>query len=392
MQHRLRVLFALGSLAGGGSERQLITILQHLDRSRFEPTLYLLSRTGDFLDDVPEDVRVISFDDVPHVSRFYVPGNIYRRQVAHLTRTLRNGDFDILYDRTILMACVAGPATQRAGVRRVATVVADPDRDMQATFQRFRWLKHRILHTGYRNAACVVANSDALRTAVAEQFHLPDSRTLTIPNGFCIASIQEEATKAPPVTLDPNHVHIAAMGRFQPQKGFPDLLQTVRHLVIDRQRHNIKLWLLGAGPEESLYRQLIAAEPSITDHVRFLGFVTNPFAILSRVRLFCMSSHYEGSPNALVEAMACGVPVISTDCPFGPREILGDGRFGELTPVSDWRSMASAIERVLDNETAALERAHLAIESIQNRFDAQRTTARLEELFEAIVGESGPSR
>ena len=391
MRKPLRVLFAIGSLAGGGSERQLITILQHLDRSRFEPTLYLLSRSGEFLKEVPENVRVISFDDDPVVSRLYVPGSIYRRQVAHLTGTLRDSDFDLLYDRTILMACVAGPAARQADVRRVATVVANPDRDMRATFRRFGWLKRHILATGYRNAACVVANSEALRRAVVERFNLSDNRTTMIPNGFNVAAIQQQAEANPLVTLESHLVHIAAMGRFGAEKGFPNLLHAVRYLVLEKQRRNLVLWLLGAGPEESLYRQLIAEAPSISDHVRMPGFVTNPFAILSRVRLFCMSSHYEGSPNALVEAMACGVPVISTDCPFGPREILGDGRYGELTPVSDWHSMANAIERVLDNESAAVERAHLAIESIQNRFDALRTTARLEELFEAIVGENGPS-
>ena len=392
MRKPLRILFAIGSLAGGGSERQLVTILQHLDRSRFEPTLYLLSRAGAFLKDVPENVRVIAFDDDPHTSRFYVPGSIYRRQVAHLTEMLRDGDFDLLYDRTILMACVAGPAARRAGIRRVAAVVANPDRDMQATFRRFGWLKRRILATGYRDAARVVANSEALRDSVAKHFLLPEERTTMIPNGFDVAAIRHHAEAEPPVALDSNLVHITAMGRFGPEKGFPDLLRAVRHLVLEQQRQDLVLWLLGAGPEEPLYRQLIAEEPSISRHVRMPGFAPNPFAILSRVRLFCMSSHYEGSPNALVEAIACGVPVVSTDCPYGPREILDGGRYGELTPVSDWRAMADAIERVLDDESAALKRAELARESIRDRFDAQRSTARLEQLFEAVASNHGQSR
>jgi len=391
MRKPLRILFALGSLAGGGSERQLVTILQHLDRERFAPTLYLLSRAGEFLNDVPDDVRVISFDDTPHASRIYVPGGVYRRQVAHLTNTLLSGDFDLLYDRTILMACVAGPAARRAGIRRVATVVANPDRDMLATFQRFGWLKRRILAAGYRRADRVVANSEALRRTVADRFQLPEERTAMIPNAFDVRAILQLAAAEPEVTLDSSQTNIAAMGRFGPEKGFLDLLRAVRHLVVERRHQNLVLWLMGAGPEGAHYRRLIAEEPTIVGHVRMPGFVKNPFAILSRVRLFCLSSHYEGSPNALVEAMACGTPVVSTDCPYGPREILDGGRFGELTPVSDWHAMASAIERVLDDEAAASERAVLARESVQNRFDARQSTAELEELFESVANAGGQS-
>lgn len=388
MPKPLRVLFAVGSLAGGGSERQLITILRYLDRARFEPALYLLSRSGAFLKDVPADIRVLSFDAASTPSRLYIPGSIYRQQVAHLTQTLREGDFDFLYDRTILMACVAGPAARRAGVRRVATVVADPDRDMHATFRRFRWLKRRILTSGYREATRVIANSEALRRTVATRFRLADGHTVTIPNGFDLQAIQQQAAADSPVTLDSTQTHIATMGRFQPQKGFPDLLRAVRHLVIDRQRQDLVLWMLGTGPDEPLYRRMINEEPSISDNVRLPGFVANPFSLLNRVRLFCLSSHFEGSPNALVEAMACGTPVISTDCPYGPREILDDGRYGELTPVADWQAMADGIERVLEDESAARGRADQAVESIQNRFDARRSTVCLEQLLESLADTS----
>jgi glycosyltransferase involved in cell wall biosynthesis len=385
MRKPLQVVFAVGSMAGGGSERQVATILQQLDRKRISPTLYLLDRSGEFLQDVPADVPVISCGDTLQPSAFYVPGGAYRRQVRHLTQTLREGGFDLLYDRTILMACVAGPAARRAGARRVAAVVADPDRDTQAMFRRFGWLKRRILQAGYRDAARVIANSDGLRRAVAERFQLPEARTAVIPNGFDVSFIQQQATVDSHVSINPRQTHIAAMGRFQPQKGFPDLIRAVRHLIVDRQRSDLVLWLLGTGPEESLYRRLIAEEPSIADHVRLPGFLPNPFSFISRVRLFCLSSHYEGSPNALVEAMACGTPVIATNCPYGPREILEGGRLGELVSPGDWAALAEAIDRVITDEAMAHERAVLAVASVQERFDAKRSVRQLEDLFESLV-------
>lgn len=382
MRKPLRVLFAIGSLAGGGSERQLVTILQQLDRTRIQPSLYLLNRAGEFLSHVPDDVPVVACDASLEAARFYVPGRVYRQQVRHLTQTLRDGDYDLLYDRTILMGCVAGPAARRACVRRVATIVADPERDMRATFRRFYWLKQRILLRGYRDAACVVANSEALRRSVMVGFRLSESQTCVLPNGFDVDAIDHQAAAELQIPLAPDRVHIAAMGRFQPQKGFVDLLRAIRHLVVDRQRSDLVLWLIGAGPEESLYRNLIAEEPALIGHVQLPGFLANPFSLISRVRLFCLSSLYEGAPNALVEAMACGTPVVSTNCPFGPDEILDSGRYGELTPVGDWRAMAGAIERVLSDEQAACRRAECARVSVRDRFDAAITARRLEGLFE----------
>lgn len=386
MRKPLQVLFAIGSLAGGGSERQLVSILQHLDRSRIRPTLYLLKRSGEFLDDVPDDIPVLAQDDEPRrTPRLYFPGRMYRQQVRHLTATLRQGAFDLIYDRTILMACVAGPAAHAAGIPRVTTVVADPDQDIPATFPRFRRIRQRILTTGYRQAACVVVNSEGLQDAVQARFQLDPSQVVTIPNGFDFDAIIRRAGGEPPIDLSPDRLHVTAMGRFQPQKGFEDLLRAIRLLVTEKNRRQLMLWLMGAGPEMSRYRELTAAQPSIAEHVRMPGFMDDPFPVLRRSRMFCLSSRYEGSPNALVEAMACGTPVVATDCPYGPAEILQGGLWGELVPPGDWRQLAAAMERVLDNPEAARDRAVQAREHLRDRYDIRQTTAALTTLIEAAA-------
>ena len=385
MSRRLRVLFAIGSLAGGGSERQTIRILHQLDRTRFEPSLYLLDRSGEFLRDVPDDVPVIAFSDDAQPGGIYVPGKIFRRQVDHLSRTLGTGAFDVLYDRTILMACVGGPASRRANVRRVAAVVADPQRDVRDSFQRFRWAKRRILQRGYDQAASVVANSEGLRRAVTAEYRLAENKVVAIPNGFDFEALEQLASAESPVSFEPGFTHVVALGRFSPEKGIADLLRSVRSLVFDRGRNDIVLWLVGSGPEEPVYRELIAQTEGLERHVRFTGFQTNPFAVLSRASVFCLSSRSEGAPNALVEAMACGVPVVSTDCAHGPREILADGQLGELVSPGDCTAMADAVERVLDDEPSARRRAERAAESVRERFDIAQTTRELEQLLMSVA-------
>ena len=118
-----------------------------------------------------------------------------------------------------------------------------------------------------------------------------------------------------------------------------------------KSRHT-RLLVLGEGQDREALRRL-AVDLRIDEDVDFVGFVTNPFSYMSKASVFVMSSVYEGSPNALVQAMACGTPVVSTDCPSGPREILQDGKLGRLVPVGDWQALGEAILEALDGPVEA---------------------------------------
>ena len=165
---------------------------------------------------------------------------------------------------------------------------------------------------------------------------------------------------------------ILAAGRLDEQKDFPTLLAAFARLLT---RRPARLIVLGEGKQRphllSLARRLGVAE-----HVDFPGFVDNPYAFMAQASLFVLSSRHEGLPTVLIEAMACGCPVVSTDCPYGPREILEDGKHGPLVPVEDVEALAAAMARTLDappRPEALRERASF--------FDAARAIDRYEELL-----------
>jgi glycosyltransferase involved in cell wall biosynthesis len=137
------------------------------------------------------------------------------------------------------------------------------------------------------------------------------------------------------------------MGRLVPQKDFATLLRAFALVRADRPA---RLVILGEGPERDRL-MLLARELGIENDVLLPGFVTNPFAWVGRASLFVLSSAWEGLPTVLVEALACGTPVIATDCPHGPRAILEGGDLGPLVPVGDSRKMAEAMRRMLDAPT-----------------------------------------
>jgi glycosyltransferase involved in cell wall biosynthesis len=114
-----------------------------------------------------------------------------------------------------------------------------------------------------------------------------------------------------------------------------------------RQNRAVRLIVLGEGPERAALEQL-ADQIGISDILAMPGFVDNPFAYMRQARLFVLSSRWEGFGLVIIEAMACGCPVLSTDCPSGPAEILEGGRFGRLAPVGNVDAMARAIEESLD--------------------------------------------
>ena len=143
---------------------------------------------------------------------------------------------------------------------------------------------------------------------------------------------------------------IIGCGRLVHQKDFPTL---VRAFALVRPRFEARLLILGSGPsprkdEQERHRlATLAADLGVGDAVALPGFVGNPLAYMSQAALFVLSSLYEGFGMVLVEAMACGCPVVSTDCLSGPAEILEDGAYGPLVPVGDPEALAEAMLRTL---------------------------------------------
>ena len=113
-----RALFMISSMRGGGSERQTLMLLKHLDRSQFSPHLYVMERAGDLLCQVPADIPIHSFEDVRKEPMVYLPGGMMRQQIRHLQELLSNESIDVIYDRTFHMTMIAGPASRQLPARR----------------------------------------------------------------------------------------------------------------------------------------------------------------------------------------------------------------------------------------------------------------------------------
>ncbi|MCO6441869.1 MAG: glycosyltransferase [Nitrococcus mobilis] len=211
---------------------------------------------------------------------------------------------------------------------------------------RQRYLAELMART-YPWADAIVAVSNGVADNLAATVRLPRERITTVYNPIVSAELFEQAKAplshawfgpdAPPVVL--------GAGRLDDQKSFPTLL---RAFALVRAQRSVRLMILGEGKGRSQLEAL-TQELGIASDVLLPGFAANPVAYIARAAVFVLSSAYEGLPTVLIEALACGCPVVSTDCPSGPREILQDGRYGPLVAVGDDRALARAILAVLDN-------------------------------------------
>lgn len=388
---RIKVVFSIGAMHGGGSERQLVSLLRHLDRKRFEPVLYLIYRSGPLLQELPADVPVFAFEERFRKSSIYLPGLMHRNRVRDMSKFLKEVRADISYDRTFLMTLIAADAAQRINVPNVSTVVTDPSLGFKPVAGKFQSTKRRILKRLYSSSGKVLANSEgAARSAEAFYGLKPDS-VFVHYNGVDLDAVKTKSEL--PIDDDwwnedktDRSLRLVTAGRLNREKGFHLLIDAVAELVRQDVQSDIKLAILGEGDSrDNLQAQI--DQFKLNDSIRLVGFRDNAPAWYKSADIFVLPSFLEGMPNVLLEAMAVGTDVVSTDCPSGPKEILQDGEYGVLVDVGSADSLVSGIRQVINSQKKTAQ----AVSRVESEFSIQSATRNLEDILSEVVESHQPS-
>jgi glycosyltransferase involved in cell wall biosynthesis len=327
----------LPSLEGGGVERVYTNLANRFVASGFAVDMILLWARGPYLADLDARIRVV---DLGVRSK--------AQAIPALARHLHRDPPEVLLSAMDIANVVALIAS-RLSRRRIRLVVTCHIHFSAQTRQgrRFQdWALPWLARLLYPGADRIVAVSRGVAVDLAKVLRLPEERIEVIYNPIALDTLCAKAAMhcehpwlqegEPPVLL--------SVGRLNAQKDYPTLFRAVAEL---RQTRDLRLIVLGEGPERAALEQL-ADDIGISDILAMPGFVDNPFAYMRQAHLFVLSSRWEGFGLVIVEALACGCPVLSTDCPSGPGEILEGGKYGRLTPVGDASQMAQAIEASLD--------------------------------------------
>lgn len=360
----MKICFVIPTLTSGGAERVAVTVLSALD-PRHERMLYLFSGTdGVYFDRIAPGVRVVVASKRSWLAR-----------LLELARFLRTAKPDIVmpflsYFITAIAAWIAGTGARVVFNQGTPTTgfLEDPDFSWQQPLRRrvFAWMTRWF----YRRADAVVVTSQGVADDLATRYGVPRAKMRVLHNPVDLEAIAAGAAEALDGPAGEGPVVVAA-GRLAGVKSYPLFLAALEQLNRSTPVH---AWILGDGDERERLEQ-IAAQPPLAGRVRFLGFRQNPWAAIARADVFVLTSSYEGFGNVLIEAMACGTPVVATRSP-GTVEIIEDGVNGLLV-AHEPAAVAAAIGRLLSDRPlrdrlvarAKHDVEHYALPNVIARYD-----------------------
>jgi glycosyltransferase involved in cell wall biosynthesis len=328
----------LTSFSGeGGVERMLVNLMQAFVNLGIRVDLLRIRSQGAYAAKIPREVNIVDLATRHALS-----------SISSLYSYFRNTSVQAMLvakDRPSRAAIIAR-SLARSRTRLVLRLGTNLSASLEHRSQLAKWGRFLPSRMLYRYAERIVAVSQGVAEDTARITRLPPSRIRVVHNPVLTPDLFAAAKQIPdhPWLQNKTTPIVLGVGRLTKQKDFPTLIKAVAHVRTSRP---VRLIVLGEGSKRPELERLIK-ELKLQDSVDLPGFHSNPFCCMQRADVFVLSSLWEGSPNVLTEAMALGTPVISTDCPSGPREILENGRYGPLVKMGDALSMAEGIERLLD--------------------------------------------
>lgn len=352
-----RIAVFIYALTGGGAQRRSLTLANAFAACGHQVDLVVVRTVGVLNADLSPEVRLIGLDRGWGKLHVALSRTFRRRRIETmasipaLARYLRQAQPDVLLSAANHVNITAVAAWRLAGLPLALVLRASnhPSGNLKVLplLQRpvhayRRWLARRL----YPIADAVVAVSQGVADDVVRLTGMDPARVVTVYNPVLTPSLRRRmAEPLDHAWLRPGTAPvILGAGRFVPQKDFATLIRAFKLLRAERPA---RLVILGEGPQRRRAQQLVE-ELGLGEDVLLPGYAPNALAWMRRAAVFALCSRWEGLPGVLIEALACGCPVVSTDCPSGPREILEDGRLGPLVPVGDAPALARALGAVLD--------------------------------------------
>lgn len=332
-----KISLFLPSLDGGGAERVFVQLANEFATLGFRVDFALATARGPYLDELSADVRIINFGASGVLT-----------SLPKLSHYLRQDKPDVMLsglDHANTVAILAKFIARR-GTRCVISVRSIPTAAYRGTKSVRTQILLQLMRVTYRFANRIIVNSEAVASDVSRFLRISRDGMEVVFNPVDLALIEalsrEDVVHAwckpgvPPIILGVGRLHIL--------KDFQTLIEAFSNV---RSKRDCRLVILGEGHDRAKL-ELLVRELGLHQDVCLPGFIRNPFAWMRHAKVLVSSSLTEGCPNVLMQALACGTPVVSTDCVGGSAEILEGGKWGRLVAVGDSDAMADAIVSTLD--------------------------------------------
>ena len=352
------ILFILPDLNAGGAERIVTTIANHLPREKFSPSILLLRKEGLYLDFLQNDVEIIDIK-TPRI----------RHALKPILKQIRKRKPDIVFsgfgevNAYLSLFIKLFPKTKF--IARETNVVS----------QHVTRKKIRFFYKFYNNYDKIICQSDDMMNDLVDNFKIKKDKLIKINNPVDFSFIEEKLENATkPESYREGYKNVVAIGNLSSRKGFDNLLK----VFVKLKQHKVLLHILGDGRDKELLHQMKLNLG--LENVIFDGLQKNPYPFLKFVDLFVLSSRYEGFPNVLLEAGACGTYALANNCKGGIHEIIQPKINGEISDIENHEVFAAKILEILEqnHDSEAIKN------SIQSRFSKEIILDKYFEVFEKI--------
>ena len=372
---RRKICFVLPSLNGGGAERAAVQILNGLDPDHWDRSMFLFAREGPYLSEVDPAIRIASADTPARWGRW----NALRRFIAGERPEVVMAFLSFFSVLSAARAAMTGAKVVFNLQTPMSAFLTDADYQWRDRGNKTAF--STVMRVAYAAADLIVATSNGVARDLTSAFGIDPGQIRVLANPVDVDRVRAAAAEAIDESVLPAGTAplIVAAGRLADAKNYPLMIEAFAAI---RQRMPARLCILGQGELEGSLRQLIAAR-GLGDAVSLAGFQANPWKFIARADLFLLTSHYEGFGNVLIEAMACGVPVVAT-ASAGTRDIVRHQVDGMLVEQHSPAAVASSVIAVLESPARRAEMSNAARDAA-NRFAVAQVIARYEQVLESLA-------
>ncbi len=336
--------FWLDRLGSGGSERVITCLASELAQKGYHVRLYLHHEDGEYMNELN-----------PHIEKIILKNTWRGKPILQPIQALYNF-FIIMRSNKNDVIMTSGYSFNAALVmlrvisRSKAKIVIRETSTFSKAIQNKKTLLSKVLTRAARRlylyADLVIFPSNGAKQDLIQVLPSLNARTAVIGNPVDFELLEREKRHHLPDYLKINENFILGVGRLISIKGFDQLIEAWAHINTDK---NLDLVILGEGPERTNLLE-IAKKLGLSKHFHLPGFDENPYKYMTKAQLYILTSHYEGLPNALIQALSCGCPAVSYDCPSGPKEILNQEHLGSLVPLFDKDNLVNAMNLELSKQ------------------------------------------
>ncbi len=377
----IKLLFLLPSYVFGGAERTSLNLLEKINKKEFTVSLVTSKNLFSFFQDI-QIYKFISLEDIG-IDVWFKSPYVFISDIKKIASLLASERPDVAFGMMHYPSALLVFA--KIFYKIDSKVIVSP---RGPSIEYLRYFENNLLRRAYlkfvftffcKNADGIIVASQGMKDECMKYFKAKGNKIAVIPNSVNFYEIDERLREEVNLKIPDGFKILSTSGRLEKEKNISFVLEAFKQI---RKQVKVKLFIIGDGTEK-YNLQAMSRKLKIEEDVIFTGYQSNPYKYIKKSDIFIHSCYFEGFANSIIEAMACGVPVISVDCPYGPGFIIKNGENGFLVPLNDKQALIDSVIELLNNNSLRLKIINNGIMNVK-KYSVENMVSSYENFIEKI--------